>query len=128
MLVQARSLHLVNPIKGVAPAHLDLIACTYRSARTKHVPVAQQKEVAPVSDINNIAAPGLPVRGTAPVSEVGVGVTKRVARPSELHRYCTTGAKFAVANGDLGRHVQVQTTLMTDAATGIPPSAYARRT
>jgi hypothetical protein len=81
-----------------------------------------------VSGINNIATLGRPVPGATLVSEVGVGVKKRLARPSELHRYCATGAKFAVANGDLGRHVQVQTTPMTDAGTGIPPSAYARRT
>jgi hypothetical protein len=81
-----------------------------------------------VSDIKKIATIGRPVPGATLVSEVGVGVTKRLARPSELPRYRTTGAKFAVANGDLGLHVQVQTTPMTDAGTGIPPSAYARRT
>lgn len=81
-----------------------------------------------MSDIINIATLGLPVPGATLVSEVGVGAKKRVARPSELHRYCTTGAKFAVANGDLSQHVQVQTTPMTDAGTGVPPSAYARRT
>lgn len=69
------------------------------------------------------------VPGAASVSWSGVGAAKeRVARPSGLNRYCTTGAKFAVANGDLSLHVQVQTTPMTDAVTGIPPSAYARRT
>jgi hypothetical protein len=79
--------------------------------------------------IKNIANPGHLVVGASPVFELGVVAAKqRIARPSEPRRYRTTGVTFAVANGVPAQHVQVQTTPMTDANTGIPPSAYARRT
>lgn len=80
-------------------------------------------------EIKNIANPGHLMVGAARVSRLGLLAAKHcVARPSEPRRYRTTGVTFAVANGDLSQHGQVQTTLMIDATTGIPPSAYARRT
>jgi hypothetical protein len=81
-------------------------------------------------EINNLVTLGRRVPGATPVSGIRAAATKRrVARPSELGQYCAAGATFAVANGDLARHAQVQTTLMTKATTGgIPPSAHARRT
>ncbi|HKN95785.1 MAG TPA: hypothetical protein VJX10_01615 [Pseudonocardiaceae bacterium] len=79
-------------------------------------------------EIKNIANPGLLMAGATPVFKLGLLAAKQcVARPSEPRRYRTTGVTFAVANGDLSQHGQVQTTPMID-ATGIPPSAYARRT
>lgn len=81
-------------------------------------------------EINNLVTLGRRVPGATPVSGVGVVAAKqRVARPSQLGQYRTSAVTFAVANGDLSQHDQVQTTLMTKATTGgIPPSAHARRT
>lgn len=80
-------------------------------------------------EIKDITNPGHLMVGAAPVFGLGLLAAKQcIARPSEPRRYRTTGVTFAVANGDLSQHGWVQATPMIDATTGIPPSAYARRT
>ncbi|HEX5401403.1 MAG TPA: hypothetical protein VFX16_03780 [Pseudonocardiaceae bacterium] len=79
--------------------------------------------------IDTIAAPGYLVPGDVRMSELSVGQTKlRTGRWVESNPQCGNAAKFAVANIVASAHVRVLTTPMTDAPTGVPPSALARRT
>jgi hypothetical protein len=79
--------------------------------------------------IDTIAAPGLLLPGDVRMSELSVGQTKlRNGRWVECGQPYTADPKFAVANAVASAHVRVLSTVMTDAPTGVPPSALARRT
>ena len=80
-------------------------------------------------EIDTIAAPGYLVPGDVRMSELSVGQTKlRNGRWVESGQRCITVPTFAVANIVASNHVRALTTVMTDAPTGVPPSALARRT
>jgi len=75
---------------------------------------------------NATASPGFLMSGAARLSEVETTLEQRGGRQASS-RPCVRGAKQAAAHIS-PKHVRLMTNVVTDAVTGIPPSAQERRT